>query len=481
MEDFFVNIDSKYRDITLYPSESKFKINLNRMYKNIISVKFMSIELINNVSYIDTAKNNNYITFHFPTKEQDPIGYVYTFPEGFFSTFNLLSSTINNNLFANVNSIGAFENINNERYCYIFYLQNSVSITITDSTDTYTFRLQNGWYSLYGLVLLLSNYIKTLGIINFTINAFSLQILDKRFASTIPQYNNIRIDDISQIVTFSNNLNTNLNLMKNAIYSQYITDTNNFITSITGTGILDTLVYNTYSIDATRGYILSGTLSSGSKYYINNSKSVPSSTSIQLYNLYFSQDPTSTKTILTSANGIYFLFDAVQNTWTPTTNNLVTNPSNDLPIFELNIETNSTQSQGYAYPSVGFYMGFRQTLQRSNNNVIRAEKLGNYIGDSYIFIKMNNWGHIDLFNQRLLAKILLISDMGLVQLNEFYSKEYKFKQPMNVDSLTIELVDYLGNTVDLRGLDYAFTLQLIQINNSDLKYELEYNFLDKKK
>jgi hypothetical protein len=175
------------------------------------------------------------------------------------------------------------------------------------------------------------------------------------------------------------------------------------------------------------------------------------------------------------------LFDAVQNTWTPTTNNLVTNPSNDLPIFELNIETNSTQSQGYAYPSVGFYMGFRQTLQRSNNNVIRAEKLGNYIGDSYIFIKMNNWGHIDLFNQRLLAKILLISDMGLVQLNEFYSKEYKFKQPMNVDSLTIELVDYLGNTVDLRGLDYAFTLQLIQINNSDLKYELEYNFLDKKK
>ena len=481
MEDFFVNIDSKYRDITLYPNESKFKINLNRMYKNIISVKFMSIELINNVSYIDTSKNNNYITFHFPTKEQDPIGYVYTFPEGFFSTFNLLSNTINNNLYANVNSIRAFENINNERYCYIFYLQNSVSITIVDTSDTYSFRLQNGWYSLYGLVLLLSNYIKTLGIINFTINAFSLQILDKRFTSTIPQYNNIRIDDISQIVTLSNNLNTNLNLMKNAIYSQYITDINNFTTSVTGTGILDTLVYNTYSIDETRGYVLTGTLSSGSKYYINNSKSVPSSTSIQLYNLYFSQDPTSTKTILTSANGIYFVYDTTENTWTPTTNNLLTNPSNDLPIFELNIETNSTRAQGYSYPSIGFYMGFRQTLQRSKDNIIRAEKLGNYIGDPYIFIRMNNWGHIDLFNQRLLAKILLISDMGLVQLNEFYSKEYKFKQPMNVDSLTIEMVDYLGNTVDLRGLDYAFTLQLIQINNSDLKYELEYNFLDKKK
>jgi hypothetical protein len=57
----------------------------------------------------------------------------------------------------------------------------------------------------------------------------------------------------------------------------------------------------------------------------------------------------------------------------------------------------------------------------------------------------------------------------LVKLDEFYAKEYKFKQPQNVQSINIELVDYLGNTLDLRGLDFSFTLQLLQINNSDLR------------
>ena len=107
---------------------------------------------------------------------------------------------------------------------------------------------------------------------------------------------------------------------------------------------------------------------------------------------------------------------------------------NDLPIFELNIATNSVQSLGFSYPSVGYYMGFRQTLQRSSNLMLVAEKLGNYIGDPYIFVRMNDWGHVDIFNEKMFAKVLLTPDLGLVKLDEFYSKEFKFKQSIETQA-----------------------------------------------
>ena len=37
----------------------------------------------------------------------------------------------------------------------------------------------------------------------------------------------------------------------------------------------------------------------------------------------------------------------------------------------------------------------------------------------------------------------------------------------------IELIDYLGNTVDLNGIDFSFTLSLKQIFNTDQKGSIE--------
>jgi hypothetical protein len=472
MEDFFLNIDSRYRDIATYPNESKFKYFLNRMYKNVMSVKFMSIELVNTVSYIDTFKNNNYITFHFPTFEQDPIGFVYTFPEGFYNAFPLLATTINDDLMKKINVLSAFEQYAPERYFYIFYLNKPTTITIL----TYNYILNSGWYSLYGVVLLLTKYINSLGITDFTIQSFTLSIQDKRLPSINPNYHNTREDIIPTIVCNTGNLNTNLNTMKTSIYSEYINDTTNFIAGNGESGILDRLVRNTYAIEENKGYILAGNITSGSKYYTNNSNTIPSQTSSQLYNFNIFQSPTSTKTIINSASCPFFIYEPISSTWIP-----LINPINDLPIFELNIATNSVQSLGFSYPSVGYYMGFRQTLQRSSNLMLVAEKLGNYIGDPYIFVRMNGWGHVDIFNEKMFAKVLLTPDLGLVKLDEFYSKEFKFKQPQNVHCISIELIDYLGHTLDLRGLDFSFTLQLSQINNSELKKDLEYNFFDKKK
>ena len=47
MEEIYVNIDSRYRDVMQFPNESKFKITLNSYYKNISKIKMTSIELPN--------------------------------------------------------------------------------------------------------------------------------------------------------------------------------------------------------------------------------------------------------------------------------------------------------------------------------------------------------------------------------------------------------------------------------------------------
>ena len=43
----------------------------------------------------------------------------------------------------------------------------------------------------------------------------------------------------------------------------------------------------------------------------------------------------------------------------------------------------------------------------------------------------------------------------------------------NIQKLDIELIDYLGNTVDLNGIDFSFTLSLKQIFNTDQKASIE--------
>ena len=68
MEEIFINIDSKYRDRIAYPKETKFRINLEKTYKNIVSVTINSLEINNSINYISSKKDNNYITIHLPNK-----------------------------------------------------------------------------------------------------------------------------------------------------------------------------------------------------------------------------------------------------------------------------------------------------------------------------------------------------------------------------------------------------------------------------
>lgn len=464
-------IDSRYRDFSKYSNESKFTINFESIYKNILAVRLETLELTNTINYISSTKGNNYVTLHLPDVINDPIGIKISLEntqlQHIDSIKTLFNSLITEDLL----------NISLERYFYIFYLNDNCIITF-DFNDTSNpislatpLTIYSGWYSMYGLVILIQNYIQTkynervssnngssinLDSGHFTINSFTLNIFDKRFI------NDIRVDTISG-ATYSSGLSINLTQFKSDLYEQYVSS-NTFIPSNTGSGILDNLIDSKKSI-----------------YYINNVSGTP--TNNVLYNISMS---VNTNTLKVSFSNNYDGFYYTSDDWTTIEQFTKSNILNkDIAPLQINFNTQgSTQSSftnniininSLTYPSLGYYLGYRllnnnftlssvfnETLMSS---ILTATKNHNTFGEDYIFLKINNWGDYDFFNEPVYSKIYLRSPLytATTFINKVYHVsmiEYVFPKITNISKLDIELVDYLGKTVELNGTDFSLTLSL---------------------
>lgn len=125
---------------------------------------------------------------------------------------------------------------------------------------------------------------------------------------------------------------------------------------------------------------------------------------------------------------------------------------------------------------------FKYELDKTYKNIISIKLLSfdhkiDFI-DDYIFLKINDWGNINFNNNNnIFAKIIILNNYTQKNI-DFINIEYKFKQPININRLDIELLDYLGNTINITQ-NYSFTIELISIFNSELKNDLETNFLTK--
>lgn len=284
-------------------------------------------------------------------------------------------------------------------------------------------------------------------------------------------------------------------------------------------GILDQLVTNNYTIPLNYNYTGEGTLLlSSSKYYTNNSLSTPTSESIQIYNL---QNNINTSTLIISFSNTYsdfcyYYVDPLNinaSNWNHginKINNLLSKNyqrdnyfitttqyndksynitmNKDIAPFDIDFKTETNISTNIGklklnYPSLGYYLGFRPDLKITNDNFIYSSiisdlstqiigsKVYTFTNNEYIFLKLNNWGYYDFFNNIMFAKIII--PINYKTFNSDYNininKEIIFRQPTNFQHLDIELIDYLGNRVDLNGFDFSFTLELKQIINSDQK------------
>jgi len=439
MEDILINIDSRYRDHVLYPSETKFKINLNKNYKNISSIRIISVELnnsiINTMNYnkISYKKNNNYFKIHIPNKLNDPDGLTIYLDDYNCYTINNIINNINNKLDININKLDSLIS-NNEKYFYIFYLYNDINITFNLNSFL---TINQGWYSIYGFTNIIINHLNQLNITQFNIETFNIPIYDRRYT------NNIRID------TFNGSTYTNLESLKNDIYNLYISDTTNYIPSIEGTGILDNLIKNF-----------------NSKYYIFSHYN-PIEWKYQIYNIQFSLNSITNMINITNMLDVYL--------YNLTDTKMITTDK-DVPSFDIDFYNNTS------YLNFGYYLGFRilkNNLSLYNSNwdtckhIITSDYVINLYNDNYIYLKINNWGNFDLNNEKILAKIYFTNCHNVTKLDGYVSTEYKCRQPINIQKLDIELIDYLGNTVDLNGLNFSFTLAFNEIVSSCKKNEYE--------
>lgn len=589
MEEILLNIDSRYRDILIYPNECKFKYNLGKIYKNIISARMISLEINNSATYIDDIKQNNFITVHLPNKINDPDGTTIQLDNGLYQTISIIQTTFNglfNELFNNNLSLKRLTIDNRpyaEKYFYFFYLNSDTELTFNfneennPSSLATKLILKQGWYSVYGLVLQIQNYITNkynerkvyknanpndsttldLDYGKFTLYSFSLHVFDRRFRHTNSEYDCVRYDPISEYNGNEETLIANLNSLKIFIYKTYINDTTKFIlqtTDIVSNGILDKLNSGTYQMPNAPNnepYTIVDALKSNSIYHLNIAYGIqkpapPTNQSTQIYNLLMQVDLTAlkvsfsnffTKTISSFSSSenysFYYYYTPIPNT-SPTSTDQTWNKvegdetinlfdklfadkdfaykqgfitefqkndiyfvytaEKDIPEFEIDFSTYpiiNPVSNGLVdikkmvYPPVGYYLGFRPNITKQDNQfifnsiidnterIIYASKNFDTAGDDYMFLKINNWGYLDFFGNKMFAKILLTTSLGNPNIDDYINKEFRFRQPVDINKLEIELVDYLGNTIDLNGSDWSFTLEFNQIINSNNKKTAE--------
>ena len=498
METILINIDSKYRDLIKYPNESNFNFLLDKLYKNVISIKMASFELDNtfikyiNDNYFNSINNNNYFKLYLPNKLNDPEG---------------IKIILDNNL-SNINSIlnnitSKLNNIDNyEKYFYFFYLNKEIIIEFDFNLSlnilSKRLTLNIGWYSVYGLINIINNYIVNkynelkeykiknpnmthinLTNNNFILSSFNLNIYDKRFNNN----NYIRIDTIPSITCTNNNLLLNMNYLKNIIYNLYLDDIITFNITNFGSGILDKLVSGTYVYNSN---IYSNI---NSKYYItNNNTSINNNLLLFNFNAILDQ---SNVLIKNSYENYYFY---INNTFIPInnflsktylyTNNYITlqdfNNSNfipslnkDIATFEIDFNINNFTT------SIGYCLGFKDpnlttSIINQNYNYIKSQYIYNIKPINYILLYINNWGYINFDNKYLLSKIVFNTNNNnnnILHINN----EFMYRQPMNIQKLEIQIIDYLGNQINLNGIDYSFTLELKQIINTNDKNIYEKN------
>jgi len=146
-------------------------------------------------------------------------------------------------------------------------------------------------------------------------------------------------------------------------------------------------------------------------------------------------------------------------------------------------------SSGTDYSSLGNILGFTTSpLTVLSGTSSTATNVLTNTQQSYIFLRINDFGNIINKNRRYVAKIVLENnttisdevDNGIINiLNNQYkliTNVIKFDQPTNIQNLSISLEDEYGNTIGLNGVDWSFTLETNVITNTILKNYNEIKF-----
>ena len=166
-----------------------------------------------------------------------------------------------------------------------------------------------------------------------------------------------------------------------------------------------------------------------------------------------------------SISGVTFTIDSNSGKYTITTSSS--------KVFDF---SNTTD-----YGTLGNFLGFTSDTYTIDGTQ-EAENIPNVIGENSYFLKINDYGNITNNGKNYMMKVIVTSPLFEASFDSrqrYVTKTYQFSQPTNLTKLEIRLDDYLGNIVDLNGLNFSFTLEVITIHNKILKNYNELSFYSK--
>jgi hypothetical protein len=121
---------------------------------------------------------------------------------------------------------------------------------------------------------------------------------------------------------------------------------------------------------------------------------------------------------------------------------------------------------------LGYYLGFRKTIYEGRDKYI-ADVEPDVRGEAYYFLEidgcngMNSRG-VDDSNMQVFTKIQVNVPRGEIIMNNSannFRSEFIYQQPVNVNKLSIRLLDAFGEVVDLNGADFSLTFELSEITD----------------
>lgn len=133
-------------------------------------------------------------------------------------------------------------------------------------------------------------------------------------------------------------------------------------------------------------------------------------------------------------------------------------------------------------PSLLHSLGFRQTIYASGRQYT-SESIIDIVGPNYLFMRVNDFGSLRYRQygvSNAFAKIILTSPKSTVSFDNFgnfVSKQHDFHQPVNLSKLLIDLIDPYEEVVDMMGMDYSMTFELISVRDFFVKKQLEQDLI----
>jgi hypothetical protein len=164
------------------------------------------------------------------------------------------------------------------------------------------------------------------------------------------------------------------------------------------------------------------------------------------------------------------------------TNNIIT-LTNLSPYYncEINFDNNNID-----YVSLGYMLGFIQNSYLiKNTEYITGNNFVDITGEKYFFIRVNDYGNTYVnTSKKVLGKIILYSPKNEISYNDNSNqvfKTYIFRQPVDIQKIEIELLDYTGNILNNNGTNFSFTLEVGFIYDEKLYLEHLNNYHINKK